>query len=349
MSGGDVDIRFSQFGATSIPVDLLAGPEGFAAYATTLEERSELLDPVWCEGAALVDYDQRELLFYENSGNHFFSTSPGLRRRYHPYLMMRWPSWKVAWAAEGLSELEARAGLTVHPVEAWPVLAVDLPEVEQSLGVVSHIFDWPYSSTKYREGVGEDAFFGDQPYQENLLSVRFQSGRVGDFTSCLTVENLLGLGPRLLEFLDRQEKVLLPNELCVGQGGWLDAKNRELTFWWGGIREAGPIVKTLAELWPGYQVRVHFEGFPRQVRASGREESTVYLPNENVARQVAQLFSFSPDDAREIMGRYVRRIAAEGAQAIVIPRTALEPGSVDMDRKALGKAIIEDVLQGSPR
>ncbi len=92
-----------------------------------------------------MDFDRHELRFFENTGNHSFGCSPGLRRIYQPYLLLRWPEWRVAWSAEGIIELDARAGLPAPDADARAPVATDPAMLRDRLGVCGAVLGRPCS------------------------------------------------------------------------------------------------------------------------------------------------------------------------------------------------------------
>ena len=65
--------------------------------------KDEWTDPVWADGGALVDLDERRLLFF---GDELMTTMPE-RRAMLGVLALTWPDYSVGWAYGGSDELVA--------------------------------------------------------------------------------------------------------------------------------------------------------------------------------------------------------------------------------------------------
>lgn len=124
IENGRVELFFSRWGGQSVVADMLAGPAAATAAirpaaghtpppeddlpATLLwsgpDPADELLDDVFCEGAALIDHDRRVLLAYEWMTNYteFVHAIADLRAG--------WPGWQVRWAFDGIGDIAAYIG-----------------------------------------------------------------------------------------------------------------------------------------------------------------------------------------------------------------------------------------------
>lgn len=104
---GSWQLFLSHWRADAIELDLLAGPSSALRFirAQRGREPSDWLDDIWCEGAALVDCDRRELLF-------FGSGLAGCEHRAAvlEVLCETWAGWCVRWAYDGLADLAAHVG-----------------------------------------------------------------------------------------------------------------------------------------------------------------------------------------------------------------------------------------------
>ncbi|PSK91830.1 hypothetical protein CLV63_119111 [Murinocardiopsis flavida] len=98
----------SHLAATTIDVDLMAGPVSALRFIRAQHGREphDWLDDIWCEGAALVDLDRRELLFFASDLDGYAHRAAVLE-----VLCETWAGWCVHWAYDGLGDLVARVGL----------------------------------------------------------------------------------------------------------------------------------------------------------------------------------------------------------------------------------------------
>jgi hypothetical protein len=107
---GRWSLFYSHWGAVSLELDLLAGPEAATRFIRAQRavdpDNGGWLDDVWCEGAALVDHDRRRLCFFTV---HY--EDPDGRAAVLAVMAHTWPGWQVDWAYDGLADLVAHLGL----------------------------------------------------------------------------------------------------------------------------------------------------------------------------------------------------------------------------------------------
>lgn len=87
---------------------LAFGPEHAVQYIRAHRPcaQDEWTDPLWADGGAVVDLDQRRMLFF---GEELMSTMPE-RRAMLSVLDLTWPGYAVGWAYGGTDELAAYVG-----------------------------------------------------------------------------------------------------------------------------------------------------------------------------------------------------------------------------------------------
>lgn len=115
---------WSRWGGQRIIADLLIGPAGATTAIRTAngcqpptngdnaaalmwngpDPSQDLLSDSACQGAALIDYDQRVLLAYQWHDS-YVSFAEGCAR-----LVAAWPGWQVRWAFDGVGDLAAYLG-----------------------------------------------------------------------------------------------------------------------------------------------------------------------------------------------------------------------------------------------
>ncbi|WP_407562119.1 hypothetical protein [Streptomyces sp. 184] len=112
---GDWHLYYSHWGATGLDVHLLDGPGGAGRFITAQREvgRDDWLDDVWCAGAALVDLDAHELLFFTGHCQDYVH-----RRALLTVLGRTWPGWRIRWAYDGLEDLAAYVGVDADLVRS---------------------------------------------------------------------------------------------------------------------------------------------------------------------------------------------------------------------------------------
>ncbi|MFG3442723.1 hypothetical protein ACGF0J_36245 [Nonomuraea sp. NPDC047897] len=105
MQDGTFSLHYSQWGAYQLELDLLPGPEPATRFARRQREESSWMWEVECDGACLIDHDERRLLLFCHCGadrSYRLATLATLART--------WPGWRVEWAYDGLQQLEVTAG-----------------------------------------------------------------------------------------------------------------------------------------------------------------------------------------------------------------------------------------------
>jgi len=121
---GRVELFSSRWGGMSIVANMLAGPDAATAMIRPPVARTpppdddlparllwngpdpatELLDDVFCEGAALIDHDRRVLLAFQ-----WMDDQPTFAAAIAD-LAAAWPGWQVRWAFDGIGDLAAYLG-----------------------------------------------------------------------------------------------------------------------------------------------------------------------------------------------------------------------------------------------
>jgi len=105
---GRTQIFHSHWGAMSLAEDIFWGPEETTRFARTLAPADELVRPAICAGAALIDWDQRRLTWFESGHEELDSIE---RRLYARLLQQTWPGWEVRYAEAGIQTLADELGL----------------------------------------------------------------------------------------------------------------------------------------------------------------------------------------------------------------------------------------------
>jgi hypothetical protein len=318
VESGRASIHHSRFGALSIAVDALLGPQELADYAGELEARDKLTDDTWCEGALLADYDVRLLLLHTDHGP--VRESIGFRRAYLAVLRERWPGWQVRWAARDQADIVDHLGMDPENVikdrsPPWPAMTV--ADVVAGLGMAYTVFNKPVTTEDYRRSVDlteSPPDFGG-PHAETVLTVRFADGALRDF-SCgwdIPVGAALDTGPDLLAALADQAGHPLPNELCAGEGVFIDARIRQIQAWPTPRRRS---LERSAQRWPGWTVGWHDEGLPEQAAQSGRSPAPYRLTADHLLRLGARLLGASQEQIWNRLEEHTAALLPQGGQIL---------------------------------
>jgi hypothetical protein len=236
---GRWELFYSHWGAVSLDLDLLAGPEAATRFIRAQRAVDPAdggwLDDVWCEGAALVDHDRKRLCFYTD---HF--DEAGRRAAVLAVMAFTWPGWQVDWAYDGLGDLVAHVGQDPAIVRC---------EIEP-----------------------DEPAAGSDDWVECLVTVAGDGGTRA-YGLGLTVREVIGHGPAIIDRLPggtgRAELTAIP-----GSGVHLDPATRTAGVWTM-LPLAGAMART-ASLWPGWTWEMWSDRYTEQVT---RADGTVTLPD----------------------------------------------------------------------
>ncbi len=226
---GKGQLYYDHWSAIWLDVDLFWGPEETLQYVEQIpceENTNGWMDNVWCDGAALIDYDKRNLIFF--CSEECADIIPW--RRIHLAMMkLNWPNWNVEWAYKGLLSITDYLNL---PGE-------DFAE-EFEVG-----------------SIGKD-FFPCENYDPELHTVLISKSSKSDGLQAWLVFcgfNDLAVGPTIFEEA-RNHKSVLPTSINIEEmhgGLHADFEEKKLYIWWGYI-ELGEELESIKSYWPGWEV-----------------------------------------------------------------------------------------------
>lgn len=241
IESGQRTLYYDHWCANRLERELFWGPEESARFARQREPVDEdggWLDEVWCEGAAIVDFDRRVLLFF---GGEDILFDARLRNVHLDLLRRQWEGWNVRWAAEGIMSIADELGMP----RASFARKGDLDPAP------FHVIE------EYPE-------YNDVLVTERVADGTFRLGRVAG-----RAENLLpgpGALESLLESVPLRPRLEWTGAFPVG-GVHLDRARRELTTWWAdttdGTRER------MEAPWRGWTLHWQFDDFASHLRLCG--------------------------------------------------------------------------------
>ncbi len=223
IENGATDVYYDHWCANRLDTELLWGPDYAAAFARQRKSvpPGPLLDDVWCEGAALIDFDRKRLLWF--GGEDVVWDVP---RRRALLAMQRavWRGWNVQWAHGGIADVAVALGRPL--AEVLTSIPTGWGELGQSAG-------WP---------------------EDNSLVCTVLSGSsMRCWLVCPPVD--AGL-PDPDRFPPKVPEATLPIELNAGDvtgGVHLDVDRKILSFWWASYDPGiGQIVEGAG--WPGHRI-----------------------------------------------------------------------------------------------
>jgi hypothetical protein len=110
----DWRLYYSHWAGCRILDALIGGPELALRYVQSLRPctKADWVDPTWADGGAVLDLDQRRLLFF---GEELMMASMSERRALMAVLPVLWPDFEVGWAYDGTVEVAGYVGAELPP------------------------------------------------------------------------------------------------------------------------------------------------------------------------------------------------------------------------------------------
>ncbi|MFC1407678.1 hypothetical protein ACEZCY_00090 [Streptacidiphilus sp. N1-12] len=311
VENGAWTLHYSHWGAGRLATDLAHGPAAatrcFRANSPVPQDEQRIADSwlndVWCEGAALVDHDRRQLLWFTDPGEGWAEYTA--RRE---VLARMWPGWEVRWAHDGLGDLQARLGLgrdfTRTPgtaeSDSWAPLWVE-PEDDDDVTVLVTV----------RQPDG---------------SVRARGGCLDPFLQLIGGQGLLGLLPA-----DSPEPALA----AMPDGGiHLDPESRTIGLWT--TRVAFGLYHRPLRGWDGWTLEFWGDDHTRQAEQAG---DRVRFPRTDLGPALAdwlRRIGAPPRDPGALL-RQVAALPSEDDRTVLVNplatvrHTAVEPTAEEVD------------------
>lgn len=220
----DWQLYYDHWCANRLDIELFWGASNAAAFIEQrkpLENRNDWLNEVWCEGGAVLDYDNKRLLWF--GGEDILYDIP-LRRAFLALMLSQWSGWKVQWASGDIAEIGAYLDF---PVEKF--LVKSEPDDSEALKL----------NTEY-------------PEDNNILLTVREQNRVTATQICGDNESLELGASQLEHILSYPRTTALEWVGEMPQGGiHLDVDNLTLHYWF-----AWPISdleRRIARKWPTWQ------------------------------------------------------------------------------------------------
>ncbi|VTU00547.1 Uncharacterized protein OS=Brevibacillus borstelensis AK1 GN=I532_15646 PE=4 SV=1 [Gemmataceae bacterium] len=296
---GNVEIFYSHWGALGLLKDFFWGEEVALAMVRECNETPRLLDNVWCEGAALVDYDAKRLLL-------FGCEVPGEDRgAFLELFPLTWPDWTVEYATGGIPQIAAAIGF-----DPAPLLQMDT-HIPAELDAII-----PCDPVKPGPGV--------------LLTIASGGGWFDTLADHEPLE-VLGAGPALVRHVADWPRidatVRVARDLARG-GAVIVPALGELHFWLG--QEVWDAAGWVAPHWAGWTVRQDATDWRCHFELTGRPVAP--LPARWADDVIASLEDV-PFDGAAVMRLEVEQMARDGEKNLEV-----NPAAVRHARPALADA-----------
>jgi len=291
-------IYYCHWCARDILMSLFWGPHTAAAYITQQQAGTSLLDEIWAEGGAIVDYRRKNLLLWTEQS---ISEDLPLRRLYMDLLREVWAGWTVQWAHLGVLDMADYLGIPRARVTA------DLREANPRTEPLRDIVDAEELRTL---GGG------------SVASFRFEDGSIRLFRMDLDLEDLLSTGPAIIA-LARQssgrERLHLEAVHMLPQCGFhIDVAARELAYWLGHRPEQ---VAHLSHYWDGWNLTCLNDDFEAHVRLTDGRLTYAFPPVDAMLAHLQQmLMDETTSDYLDNLIRFATSGFEDGQQVWVNPR-----------------------------
>lgn len=304
IENGARSLYYDHWCANRLDAELFWGPETALAFTRQTEPVSEpegWLDEVWCEGAAVLNVDRKELLWF---GGEDVAYDVRLRRIHNKMMKSLWPNWTLTWASEGIAEIVEYVGLERDFVS-----------------------DKSEADNRFRK-------LDEYPEDNDLLLSVIQNERpmVGQIFGD---EASLEAGPEQLEFL--LDSVSGGHLNWVGDfpcfGLHLDLDRKKLSYWSG--RSVGSSILRIPSSWNGWQVSWLRDNFETHL---GMIKDCITIPDRSeyeLQKEIIEILSNNMDRPKS---NPARELAPEVGAESINPWTDItraSAGSVDHKQKIL--------------
>jgi hypothetical protein len=290
----------SHWGASSLMDDLLWGPD----YATGAFEVREELDELeeiegGDEGCALIDWDERRLIWYFDD-----CELPVQQQLYNRMLAETWPGWTIDLATHGIDDLLSHLGIAFDESidddddddddEPWDEegededTGLDLDDSDDELVYQPAPIDGPISD------IEEDLEPG------NWLTIREKDGTCRDYFGFPhELDDFLDAGEALIEHLEEFMTLDSPPRELITLGGAVIDRREKVLWRWEGPRYPW-YEDELRETWDGWSLKDLLGGWQAQLDATGREAGDLAGGHREIlGLTVAGLLNDSSKDPRE--------------------------------------------------
>lgn len=265
----------SHWGASSLMDNLLWGPD----YATKAFEAQGELDELediegGDEGYALIDWDQRRLIWYFDN-----CELPIQQQLYDRMLAETWPGWTIDSATHGIADLLDHLGIASGE---------STDDDDDDDDVHDNVYDQPSDEEDEDTGVDLDEFDDELIYQPepiiglvedidvdlepgNWLTIREKDGTCRDYFGFPDeLDDLLNAGEALIEHLEEFMTLDSPPRELITLGGAVIDRREKVIRRWEGPRYPWD-EKTLREAWDGWSLKDLPGGWQAQLDATDRE------------------------------------------------------------------------------
>lgn len=258
------------------------------------------LDNIWCEGGAVIDIDNKVLLWF---GGEEISYDIPLRRMLIEFMQKNWQGFDILWANEGVADLADYVGYDRNRVIA-PFDENELFDDTKILNILN-----PANSKNY---------------WNCAVSIRNENGQIEIYTYDLSfdLDGFLYYGSRMLdlrlngsfltEYLDNTN-----NENTLLSGIHIDLCNKEVHIW--SCFEEIFDFRRLQKAWDGYKICYHKDKFEIQTELTGRKVLFSEQSRKDLKDKIKHIVCIDTIDPLGTINSLVNRLAEQGYDVNVTP------------------------------
>lgn len=283
------DLYYDHWCANTLPCDLFWGPQQAVSFieAQTKVGEKEWLDDVWAEGAALVDAENKLLLFF---GGEDEMWNIHYRRLFLKLMQKVWGEWELRWADEGIVDIAEYVGVPRETV------------------LSSRRDDLADASLEPPE---------DKEWLDTLVSIAFDDGETLIFPHSGGIVGVLLHGPELLRNCNRafgykQFRIQDWTREFPSSGVHIDANSKQIDLWH--TEPISNLVQLLQPLWPDWKIRNHSDRYEVQIeRTAGR----LYFPEVDQKELLSSITSSllrEPSNPLDSLASLVETLQKEGKE-----------------------------------
>jgi hypothetical protein len=308
---GRCELFYSHWGAQHIDRDFFFGPRVATGLvrSSTPSTISDMLDDVWCEGSALIDFDRQLMQCW---GGDDICRVPRLRQLWLQLAEISWAGWEVRWAEHGILDLAD---------------ALEVPRERVRCDEMGHIVE-------------------EIPFNEVLL-YRDVPAYIGTFTTLLRPDDtssdlfagappdsFLRAGPCLLDLLDRCWRVEVSsdektwNQYCL----FLDVPRHTLHIDFGRLTVHLGWNQVVEHQWPGWKVHQHHGGMAEHLRLTGRDPTPFFRPLREHLPAIAHIILGSDMDPQMLL-KVFENTREEGEHFTHLNPHFLTPHRLEMSKE----------------
>ena len=272
---GRRELFYSHWGAQKIDRDFFFGPDVASSVVRSTEPKapSEILDDIWCEGSAVIDFDARRLQCW---GGEDVCFEPRLRKLWLQLVVISWPNWQVSWAEDGICDVAQVFGIPLPSVQKCTMEDVILSD--------------------------EELLKKDSRCSRTFVTIRQNDGQLADRSVGTPLDCFIRKGPRIIELIEQLPTCSVPNEDGPQQEClFIDLPERSLWLNFGNSCVLPQWTHVVETHWPGWEVHQHCWGMERHLALTNRDPCPFFKPLRDHLPRIGEIILGSDTDPHALL------------------------------------------------